>query len=141
MPKIYYWTRTPETILEITKEPTFSEVLNKLVTYTFLTYFTAAFLVTGATSKTFQQSGLGKIYTEQAFRNCMHGYDRTRKVHTNGVTRARKFVHSIDFDNRSVSVWYSNTLWPSNRLCYVAVCEQQLKWNFLEPIRGSWSLY
>ena len=33
----------------------------------------------------------------QAFINCMQSYDRTRSVHVNGVTRTRKFLHSIDF--------------------------------------------
>ena len=32
---------------------------------------------------------------------------------------------------RSLSVWYSNILWLSNRW-YFAVCKQQLNWNFLE---------
>ena len=33
---------------------------------------------------------------DQAFTNCVHGYDRQRNVHANGVTRARKFVHGFD---------------------------------------------
>ena len=33
---------------------------------------------------------------EQAFTNCVHGYDRADNVHTNGITCARKFVHGID---------------------------------------------
>lgn len=38
----------------------------------------------------------------QAFTNCVHGYDhvhgydRVHNVHASGVTRTRKFVHSID---------------------------------------------
>ena len=36
------------------------------------------------------------IYHKQAFTNCVHGYDRARNVHANGITRTRKFVHVID---------------------------------------------
>ena len=46
-------------------------------------------------------------------------------------------THSSQFSgllNRSVSVWYSNTLWPLNRSWYSAVCKQQLNWNFLECV-------
>ena len=28
--------------------------------------------------------------------------------------------------NRTISVWYSNTLWPSKKQCYLAVFKQQL---------------
>ena len=32
----------------------------------------------------------------QVFTNFVHGYDHAHNVHSNGVTRARKFVHIID---------------------------------------------
>ena len=32
----------------------------------------------------------------QAFTNCVHGYNGALNVQTNSVTRAQKFVHSID---------------------------------------------
>ena len=45
------------------------------------------------------QIGIETIYTnmlQQAFTNCVHGYDRARNVHANNVTHTQKFVHVID---------------------------------------------
>ena len=36
-------------------------------------------------------------FVHQTFTNYVHGYDRARKVHANGVTCARKFVYGIFF--------------------------------------------
>ena len=47
------------------------------------------------------EENFGTIYwlpasKRRAFTNCVHDYDHVRKVHTNGVTRAQKFLHSTD---------------------------------------------
>ena len=67
----------------------------------------------GSTEAERAASGVGKLKTpfrltmkedresdlnflQQVFTNCVHGYDRARNVHTNGVTRTLKFVHGTD---------------------------------------------
>ena len=50
-----------------------------------------------------------------AFANCMHGYDRSRNVHANGVTRTRKFVHGIDY---SVQKLFESANPPHSPLCF-----------------------